>query len=122
MLRATLADAIMVPVSTHLVLVDLRPMGVIGRDAEEVLERAGLTCDKNSIPFDPKKPFVTSGVRLGAAAGTTRGLGSDECVKVGNWVLGVVLALSQSDGKGDPAVDARTSAGALCRVSDLRSD
>ncbi len=92
---------------THLVLVDLRPKGVTGRDAEEALERAGLTCNKNSIPFDPEKPFVTSGVRLGTAAGTTRGFGADEFVKVGNWVLEVVQALSQSDGKGDPAVESR---------------
>ncbi len=92
---------------THLVLVDLRPMGVTGRDAEEALERAGLTCNKNSIPFDPEKPFVTSGVRLGTAAGTTRGFGSDEFVKVGKWVLEVVQALSQSEGKGDPAIESR---------------
>ena len=58
----------------HMVLVDLRPKGVKGRDAEQALERAGLTCNKNAIPFDPEKPAVTSGVRLGTAAGTTRGL------------------------------------------------
>ncbi|NND90614.1 MAG: serine hydroxymethyltransferase [Granulosicoccus sp.] len=92
---------------THLVLVDLRPMGVTGRDAEEALERAGLTCNKNSIPFDPEKPFVTSGVRLGTAAGTTRGFGIDEFVKVGQWVLEVVQSLSRSDGKGDPEVESR---------------
>jgi glycine hydroxymethyltransferase len=92
---------------THLVLVDLRPMGVTGRDAEEALERAGLTCNKNSIPFDPEKPFVTSGVRLGTAAGTTRGFGSDEFVKVGQWILEVVQGLSQSGGKGDSAIESR---------------
>lgn len=92
---------------THLVLVDLRPMGVNGRDTEEALERAGLTCNKNSIPFDPEKPFVTSGVRLGTAAGTTRGFGSDEFIKVGKWVLEVVQALSATEGKGDSAIESR---------------
>ncbi len=58
----------------HMVLCDLRPLGVTGKDAENALERAGLTCNKNSIPFDPEKPFVTSGIRLGSSAGTTRGL------------------------------------------------
>ena len=60
---------------SHVVLVDLRPKGVKGRDAEHALERAGLTCNKNAIPFDPEKPAVTSGVRLGTSAGTTRGFG-----------------------------------------------
>ena len=103
---------------THLVLVDLRPKGVTGRDTEEALERAGLTCNKNSIPFDPEKPFVTSGVRLGTAAGTTRGFGSDEFVKVGKWVLEVVQALSESDGKGDSAIESRV----LKQVQGLCTD
>src|SRR5690606_19745055 len=60
---------------THLVLVDLRPKKLTGKLAEESLERAGLTCNKNAIPFDPEKPFVTSGIRLGTPAGTTRGFG-----------------------------------------------
>jgi len=91
---------------THLVLVDLRPEGVTGRDAEQALERAGLTCNKNSIPFDPEKPFVTSGVRLGTAAGTTRGFGVKEFETVGELVLKVVQALAKSDGRGDPALEA----------------
>ena len=106
-LRQGSLDIVSGGTDTHLLLVDLRPMGVTGRDAEAALERAGLTCNKNSIPFDPEKPFVTSGVRLGTAAGTTRGFGSDEFVKVGKWVLEVVQALSQSDGKGDPAIESR---------------
>lgn len=60
---------------SHLVLVDLRPIGVTGKVAEAALERAGLTCNKNGIPFDPEKPSVTSGIRLGTPAGTTRGFG-----------------------------------------------
>ena len=59
---------------THLMLVDLRPKGLTGDITEESLERAGITCNKNAIPFDPEKPMVTSGIRLGAPAGTTRGL------------------------------------------------
>ncbi|ASJ74721.1 serine hydroxymethyltransferase [Granulosicoccus antarcticus] len=92
---------------THLVLVDLRPKGVNGRDAEQALERAGLTCNKNSIPFDPEKPFVTSGVRLGTAACTTRGFGESEFRQVGELVLEVVQALSQTEGEGDAAIEAR---------------
>ena len=63
---------------THLMLVDLRPKGLTGKAAEASLERAGITCNKNAIPFDPEKPFVTSGVRLGTPAGTTRGFGAEE--------------------------------------------
>ena len=63
---------------SHLMLVDLRPLGITGRDAERSLERAGITCNKNGIPFDPQKPTVTSGIRLGSPAATTRGFGQDE--------------------------------------------
>lgn len=100
---------------THLVLVDLRPKGVTGRDAEEALERAGLTCNKNSIPFDPEKPFVTSGVRLGTAAGTTRGFGVEEFRTIGALVLQVVQALSESSREGNAEVEARV----LSTVQDL---
>ena len=92
---------------THLVLVDLRPLGLTGRDAEQALERAGLTCNKNAIPFDPEKPFVTSGVRLGTAAGTTRGFGESEFRQVGELALEVLRVLSRSSGEGDAAVEAR---------------
>src|ERR671917_462843 len=80
----------------HMVLVDLRPKGVKGRDAERALERAGLTCNKNAIPFDPEKPFVTSGVRLGTSAGTTRGFGKVEFTRIGELVLKVIDALAAS--------------------------
>ncbi len=75
---------------THLMLVDLRPKGLTGRDAEESLERAFITCNKNGIPFDPEKPMVTSGVRLGTPAGTTRGFGVAEFQQVGQ-LIGEVL-------------------------------
>jgi glycine hydroxymethyltransferase len=75
---------------THLILVDLRPKKITGKLAEESLERAGLTCNKNAIPFDPEKPFVTSGIRLGSPAGTTRGFGVEEFKKIG-YLIGEVL-------------------------------
>jgi glycine hydroxymethyltransferase len=89
----------------HMVLVDLRPKGVTGKAAEIALERAGLTCNKNAIPFDPEKPFVTSGVRLGSSAGTTRGFGEAEFRKVGELVLKVIDALAANP-EGDAAVEA----------------
>ncbi len=94
----------------HMVLVDLRPKGVKGRDAERALERAGLTCNKNAIPFDPEKPFVTSGVRLGTSAGTTRGFGEAEFETVGTLVLKVVDALAASGPDGNAAVEAEVFA------------
>ena len=90
---------------SHVVLVDLRPRGVKGRDAEHALERAGLTCNKNAIPFDPEKPAVTSGVRLGTSAGTTRGFGEHEFRRVGELVLRVIDALANKGVEGDPAVE-----------------
>jgi glycine hydroxymethyltransferase len=90
---------------SHMVLVDLRPKGVKGRDAEHALERAGLTCNKNAIPFDPEKPAVTSGVRLGTSAGTTRGFGQAEFKRVGELILQVVDALAVAGPEGDAAVE-----------------
>ncbi|WP_282026498.1 serine hydroxymethyltransferase [Limimaricola cinnabarinus] len=99
----------------HMVLVDLRPMGVTGKAAEIALERAGLTCNKNAIPFDPEKPFVTSGIRLGSSAGTTRGFGEAEFRRIGELVLKVVAALSKAP-EGNEAVEAevRAEVEALC--------
>lgn len=77
---------------SHLMLVDLRPKRVTGKLAEQVLERAGITCNKNAIPFDPEKPAVTSGVRLGTPAATTRGFGTEEFVQVGHWIAEVLDA------------------------------
>jgi glycine hydroxymethyltransferase len=78
---------------THVVLVDLRPKGLKGNAAEESLDRAGMTCNKNGIPFDPEKPMVTSGIRLGTPAGTTRGFGNDEFKEIGNLIGDVLDAL-----------------------------
>ena len=71
---------------THLALVDLRPKGLTGDIAEVSLEHAGITCNKNGIPFDPQPPMVTSGVRLGTPAGTTRGFGQDEFIHIGHLI------------------------------------
>jgi glycine hydroxymethyltransferase len=81
---------------THLMLVDLRPLNLTGRDAEQSLERAGITCNKNGIPFDPQKPTVTSGVRLGSPAATTRGFGVAEFRQVGRWIGEVLRGLTQN--------------------------
>ena len=81
---------------THLVLVDLRPKRLTGKLAEKSLERARMTCNKNGIPFDPEKPTVTSGIRLGTPAGTTRGFKTEEFRQVGNLIGDVLDALSQN--------------------------
>jgi len=81
---------------THLMLVDLRPKKLTGRDAEESLERACMTCNKNGIPFDPEKPMVTSGIRLGTPAATTRGFGADEFQQVGNLISDVLDGLANN--------------------------
>ena len=75
---------------SHLLLVDLRPFGITGAQAEDTLERAGLTCNKNAIPFDPLPPRETSGIRLGSPAGTTRGFGIKEFELVGHWIADVL--------------------------------
>jgi glycine hydroxymethyltransferase len=100
---------------SHMILVDLRPMGLTGRDAERALERAGLTCNKNAIPFDPEKPFVTSGIRLGSSAGTTRGFGKAEFRRIGQLILRVLAALAKSGQDGD----ANTEAAVLAEVRAL---
>ncbi|GGI93057.1 serine hydroxymethyltransferase 2 [Shewanella hanedai] len=79
---------------THLMLVDLRPKGLKGNKAEESLERAGITCNKNGIPFDTEKPMVTSGIRLGTPAGTSRGFGQSEFTQIGHWIGEVLDGLA----------------------------
>src|SRR6195952_4048449 len=90
----------------HLLLVDLRPKQATGKAAEKALDRAAITCNKNAIPYDPAKPFVTSGIRLGTPAATTRGFGVAEFQQVGGLIAEVLNALAQSaDGKA-PLVEA----------------
>ena len=83
---------------THLLLVDLRRHRLTGKAAELSLEHAGMTCNKNGVPFDPEKPTVTSGVRLGSPAATSRGFGSDEFREIGRWIARVLNDLAKSNG------------------------
>ncbi|MGB2389112.1 MAG: serine hydroxymethyltransferase, partial [Henriciella sp.] len=82
---------------THVALIDLRPKQVTGRDAEQALERAYITCNKNGVPFDPQKPMITSGIRVGSPAGTTRGFGVEEFTQIGRWIGEVVDAVASGD-------------------------
>jgi len=97
---------------SHLCLVDLRPKGLTGRDAEASLERAGITCNKNGIPFDPEKPMVTSGIRLGTPAATSRGFGQVEFEEVGKMIVDVLDGLAdngENNGAVEQAVRKRVS-------------
>ena len=101
---------------TGLLLVDLRPKGLTGRGASESLERAGLTCNKNAIPFDPEPPTVTSGLRLSSNAGTTRGFGPAEFARVGRWIGRVLDGLAgAADGRSPAEGEVRAEVAALCR-------
>ncbi len=90
---------------THLMLVDLRPKRLTGKVAELALGRAHITCNKNGIPFDPEKPTVTSGVRLGTPAGTTRGFGIAEFRQIGELIVEVLDVLSHKQVEADAAVE-----------------
>jgi glycine hydroxymethyltransferase len=89
----------------HLMLVDLRPKQATGKAAEKALDRASITCNKNGIPFDPEKPFVTSGIRLGTPAGTTRGFGEAEFRQIGSMIAQVVEGLRKNGAEGDAQVE-----------------
>jgi glycine hydroxymethyltransferase len=100
----------------HLMLVDLRPKGVKGNAAEQALERANITCNKNGVPFDPEKPTVTSGIRLGTPAGTTRGFGLAEFREIGVLISDVLDGLARNGAEGNAAVEeaVRGRVAALC--------
>jgi glycine hydroxymethyltransferase len=102
---------------SHVLLVDLRPKGVKGNATETALGRAHITCNKNGIPFDPEKPTVTSGIRLGTPAGTTRGFGEPEFRQIADWIVQVVDGLAKDGEDGNAAVEAAVKAevAALCR-------
>ncbi len=91
----------------HLCLADLRPKKVTGKAAEATLGRARITCNKNGVPFDPEKPFVTSGIRLGTPAGTTRGFGEEEFRQIARWIIEVVDGLAAHGDGGNAEVEAR---------------
>ncbi|MGQ3288632.1 serine hydroxymethyltransferase [Sphingopyxis sp.] len=110
------ADVVAGGTDTHLALIDLRPLGVTGRDADEALERSAITCNKNGIPFDPLPPIKTSGIRVGSPAGTTRGFGIAEFEEIGDMVADVLEALRDKGEHGDADVEAnvRGRVRALC--------
>ena len=101
---------------THVLLVDLRPKGVKGNATEKALGRANITCNKNGVPFDPEKPTVTSGIRLGSPAGTTRGFGEAEFRQIADWIIEVVDGLAAIGEEGNTAVEAkvRSEVAELC--------
>ncbi|MEZ5924068.1 MAG: serine hydroxymethyltransferase [Hyphomicrobiaceae bacterium] len=102
---------------THLILVDLRPKKLTGKDAEAALGRAHITCNKNGVPFDTEKPMITSGIRLGSPAGTTRGFGVAEFQEIGRLIVEVLDGLAKNGAEGNGAVEAavKEKATALCR-------
>jgi glycine hydroxymethyltransferase len=126
-LAATLAarglDIVSGGTDTHLMLVDLRPKKLTGKAAEASLERAGVTCNKNGIPFDPEKPTVTSGIRLGTPAGTTRGFGAAEFREVGmliSDVLDGLAAHAENNARSEGEVHAKVRE--LCRRFPIYRD
>jgi len=100
----------------HLFLLDLRAKNITGKEAETVLGSAHITVNKNAIPNDPQKPMITSGIRLGSPAITTRGFGVAESLQVATWIADVVDSLAEKGAEGDPAVIARVKSEvvALC--------
>ncbi|WP_435138508.1 serine hydroxymethyltransferase [Pseudopelagicola sp. nBUS_19] len=95
---------------THVMLVDLRPKGVKGNATEKALGRANITTNKNSIPFDPEKPMVTSGIRLGTPAGTTRGFAESEFRQIADWIIEVVEGLAANGEEDNAAVEEKVKA------------
>jgi glycine hydroxymethyltransferase len=94
---------------THLALIDLSPKGITGKDADEALERAGITCNKNGVPFDPLPPTKTSGIRVGSPAGTTRGFGLAEFAAIGEMVADVLDGLAANGEAGNAVVEAEVN-------------
>jgi glycine hydroxymethyltransferase len=109
-------DTITHGTDTHVVLVDLRPKGVKGNATEKALGRARITCNKNGVPFDPEKPMVTSGIRLGSPAGTTRGFGEEEFRQIADWIIEVVDGLAKNGEDANHSVEDKVKAevGVLC--------
>ena len=94
----------------HLILLDLRPWDLTGKEAEKLLEEAGITVNKNTIPYDPQSPFVTSGIRIGTAALTTRGMREEEMIKIGE----VMAAVLKSNGDKDVLNHAKETTKSIC--------
>src|SRR5689334_7728234 len=113
-LKSSGLDIVTGGTDTHLMLVDLRPKGAKGRPTEHALDRAGITCNKNAVPFDTEKAVVTSGIRLGSPAGTTRGFGTGEFREIGKLIVEVVDAVAKNE-SGDAQVEQSVAQ----RVSEL---
>lgn len=115
-LKAGGLDIVSGGTDSHMMLVDLRPKKLTGKAADLALEHAGITCNKNSVPNDPEKPFVTSGIRLGTPAGTTRGFGTAEWKEIGGLILEVLDGLVANGAEGNDAVQKSVKAKvkALC--------
>jgi glycine hydroxymethyltransferase len=109
-LQAKGLDIVSGGTDTHVMLVDLRPKKATGRAAEKALDRAFITCNKNAIPFDTEKPAITSGIRLGSPAGTTRGFGPAEFREIAKWIVEVIESVAQHGDAGDAAVEERVRA------------
>lgn len=104
-LNANGLDIVSQGTDTHLMLVDLRPMGLTGKAAEAALGRAFITCNKNGVPFDPEKPTITSGIRLGSPAATSRGFGVAEFTEVGELIIDVLKGLKANGEDGNGSVE-----------------
>jgi glycine hydroxymethyltransferase len=115
-LKARGLDIVSGGTDTHLMLVDLRPKNATGRPTEKALDRAAITCNKNAVPFDTEKPAITSGIRLGSPACTTRGFGPAEFREVAKLIVEVVDAVAKNGDDGDAGVEAsvRARVGELC--------
>ena len=109
-LKARGCDIVAGGTDTHLALIDLRPKGLTGKDADEALERSFITCNKNGVPFDPLPPTKTSGIRVGSPAGTTRGFGKAEFEAIGHMVADVLDGLAANGATGNAAVEAAVRA------------
>lgn len=106
--------------ASHLILVDLRPKNLTGRDTEEALEKAYITCNKNGIPFDPQKPMITSGIRLGSPALTTRGMGEKEFEQIGHLIGDVLDGLTENgENNQDVEKEVREKVLSLCQAFPL---
>ncbi len=123
-LKAGGCDIVSGGTDSHIVLVDLRPKGLTGKDTEEALERAGMTCNKNAVPFDPAPPMVTSGVRLGTPAATSRGFGVEEFKLVGQYATEVLDGLKANglDGNAEVEKSVKEKVEALCKRFPIYPD
>jgi glycine hydroxymethyltransferase len=104
-LKARGCDVVAGGTDTHLALIDLRPKGLTGKDADEALERSHITCNKNGVPFDPLPPTKTSGIRVGSPAGTTRGFGKAEFEAIGNMIADVLDGLAANGPENNATVE-----------------